>query len=66
MAIVFYSVREAKARFSQILLQAQSDTIVITNHGNPVALIIGVKGLTIQEVVMAETTKGLLELLKSR
>ena len=48
----FVSVREAKARLSSFLTEAQRQGIVVTNHGKPAAVIVGVQGYDAAEVLL--------------
>jgi prevent-host-death family protein len=46
------TVREARAKFSHWLRAAQEERVVITSHGAPVAVLTGVEGRDMTEVVM--------------
>src|SRR5438874_2938124 len=48
----FISVREAKAQFSECLDDAQREGIIVTNHGKPAAVIVGVEGYDADEVIL--------------
>ena len=39
---------DARQGFKDVLKQAQSEAVVIMSHGRPVAVIVGVKGCTIE------------------
>lgn len=59
-----YGIVEARAKFSEIIQEAQSCVVIITNHGRPVAVIIGIKGASIVEAVMAQTIEQLEALVQ--
>ena len=44
-------VRKAKDGFTSCLEEAQHDRIVITRHGQPIAVISGVEGLDLEQVI---------------
>lgn len=44
------SVREVKSRLSEAIALSQGAYVLITRHGRPVAIMIGVKGLDLLEV----------------
>ena len=46
-------LREAKAMLSACIDSAQEERIVITRHGRPVALVIGLEGETLEDVLLA-------------
>jgi prevent-host-death family protein len=39
-------VREIKARFSEVLANAQDEQVLVTRHGKPIAVASGVAGMT--------------------
>jgi prevent-host-death family protein len=45
------AVREAKASLSEYIEEAQRDRILITKHGKPVALVIGVEGEALEDLL---------------
>jgi prevent-host-death family protein len=45
-------VREAKDGFTACLEESQSTELVITRHGKPVAALIGVEGLDLEQVML--------------
>ncbi|NUQ63629.1 MAG: type II toxin-antitoxin system prevent-host-death family antitoxin, partial [Pirellulales bacterium] len=45
-------LREAKARLSEFVDQAQTDRILITRRGRPAALVIGVEGQDLEQVLL--------------
>src|SRR5438105_14593988 len=47
------SVREVKARLSKYLDEAQANRVIVTNHGRPVALMVGIEGLDLESAVRA-------------
>jgi prevent-host-death family protein len=46
-------IREARDAFSETLLLARDERVIITNHGAPVAVLIGLEGCELDEVVTA-------------
>lgn len=49
--VKFIALKEARADFSELTKEAQDTTIVITKHGKPFAILTGVDGQTIEEVM---------------
>jgi prevent-host-death family protein len=45
------AVREAKASLSEYIEKAQQDRVLITKHGKPAALIIGVEGEDLEDLI---------------
>jgi prevent-host-death family protein len=45
------AVREAKASLSEYIEEAQRDRVLITKHGKPAALVIGVEGETLEDLL---------------
>jgi len=45
-------LKEAKARLSEFVDAAQADRILITRRGQPAALVIGVEGQDIEQVIL--------------
>lgn len=45
------AVRDAKASFSEYIDEAQRDRVLITKHGKPAALIIGVEGEDLEDLL---------------
>ena len=45
-------LKEAKAHLSQFVDKAQHERILITRHGRPAALVIGVEGHDIEQIVL--------------
>ena len=45
------AVREAKASLSEYIDKAQRDRVLITKHGKPVALVIGVEGEDLEDLL---------------
>ena len=45
------AVREAKASLSEYIEEAQRDRVLITRHGKPAALVIGVEGETLEDLL---------------
>ena len=48
----FISVREAKSRFSACLEESQKKGVVVTNHGRPKSVVIGVEGYDMHDVML--------------
>jgi prevent-host-death family protein len=49
------NVKTAKNKLSEVLRQAQTEHVIIMNHGRPVAIVLGVSGQELSEVFgMAE------------
>ncbi len=59
------SVRELQRSIKQCVQHSQKDRIVITQHGEPSAVIIGVKGMDWESVVM-ETSAPFWKLIRKR
>jgi len=49
----FIGVREAQAQLCALVDQAQTERIVLTRHGQPMALLTGLKGKDFEEVLRA-------------
>ena len=45
------AVREAKASLSEYIEKAQEDRVLVTRHGKPAALIIGVEGEDLEDLL---------------
>jgi prevent-host-death family protein len=45
-------IKEAKAQLSECLDIAQRDRVLITRHGRPAALVIGVEGEDLEQVIL--------------
>ena len=45
------AVREAKASLSEYIEKAQEDRVLVTKHGKPAALIIGVEGEDLEDLL---------------
>ncbi|MBI4403785.1 MAG: type II toxin-antitoxin system Phd/YefM family antitoxin [Deltaproteobacteria bacterium] len=48
----FVSIRDAKAHLSEYLEKSQREGVVLTNHGKPQCVVIGIEGYDMEEVVM--------------
>ena len=48
----FVSVREAKAQLSECLERSQREGVVVTSHGRPAAVIVGVEGYEAEEILL--------------
>src|SRR5262249_14431554 len=47
-------VGEAQAALSGLVEQSQKERIILTRHGKPVAMLLGIKGRDLEEVVLAQ------------
>lgn len=47
-------VGEAQAGLSGLVEQSQKERIVLTRHGKPVALLVGIKGRDLEEVLLTQ------------
>jgi prevent-host-death family protein len=61
----FVGVREAQAQLSGIVDQSQRERIVLTRHGQPIAVLTGVQGKDLEAVLLAQDP-GFRELIKER
>lgn len=59
------SVRELQRSIKQCVQYSQKDRVVITQHGEPSAVIIGVKGMDWESVVM-ETSAPFWKMIRKR
>jgi prevent-host-death family protein len=48
------ALREAKQSLSGFVAQAQRERVLITKHGKPAALVIGVEGQDIEDVLLSQ------------
>jgi prevent-host-death family protein len=46
------TLRDARSHFSAVIEDANTERVLITNHGRPAALVIGVAGLDTEEVML--------------
>jgi prevent-host-death family protein len=51
------AVREAKASLSEFIEEAQRDRVLITKHGRPAALVIGVEGETLEDLLTMDNPR---------
>lgn len=61
----YVSVGEVKAKLSQYVEEAQSQVIVVLSHGRPAAAMVGLAGMSLEEVA-GEDDGSLLALLERR
>ena len=61
----FVSVRDAKAHLSDCLDASQGESVVVTHHGKPKSIVIGVEGYALDEVVLM-LNPDFWELIESR
>jgi len=59
------SVRDLQIRVKECVDSAQSDRVIVTRHGKPAAVLIGVEGLDWEAVVM-ETSSGFWDMIQKR
>lgn len=50
----FVGVREAQAQLSGLVNQSQKERIVLTRHGQPIAVLTGVEGKDLEAVLLAQ------------
>ena len=60
----YMGVAEAKAKFSECLQQAQGEPVVILSHGKPMALVVGVDGIGLEQITGDD--QDLVKLLADR
>ncbi len=51
------AMHEAKAKLSEYVAQSQKDRVLITSHGKPVALVIGVEGEDLEDLLTRSDRK---------
>ena len=51
------AVREAKQQLSACIDEAQRDRVLITKHGKPAALVIGVEGKDLEELMLVSNPR---------
>jgi prevent-host-death family protein len=51
------TLRDAKAHLSAVLEEANTERVLITSNGEPAAVVIGVKGHDMEEVMLAQNPK---------
>lgn len=59
------SVRELQSRIKECVEYSQRERVVITQHGKPSAVIIGIKGMDWESVVM-ETSAPFWKMIRKR
>ena len=60
----YMGVAEAKAKLSECIEEAQREPVVILSHGRPAAMVVGLTGMSLDEV--ARNDSQLLKLLAER
>ena len=50
----FVGVRDAQQKLSGLVAEAQKDRIVLTRHGKPVAMLMGIQGKDFEEVLLEQ------------
>jgi len=58
-------VREAQAKLSELVSRSQKERIILTRHGKPVAVISGVEGMDVEDVLLGQDP-DLAKLIASR
>lgn len=51
------AMHEAKAKLSEYVAVSQKDRVLITNHGKPAALVIGVEGESLEDLLTQSNPK---------
>jgi prevent-host-death family protein len=51
------TLRKARARLSAVIEESNDDRVLITTNGKPAAVVIGVKGQDLEEVLLAANPK---------
>lgn len=59
------ALRDAKQQLSDYVAQAQGEQILITKHGRPAALVLGVEGKDFEDVIYM-TNPRFWEVIRSR
>ncbi len=60
-----FALREAKARLSDCVEASQRDRVLITKHGRPAALVVGVEGEELEDLLTVANPR-FWELVESR
>lgn len=53
----FVGVREAQVHLSGLVDQSQKERVILTRHGRPIAILTGVAGRDLEEVLLAQDPK---------
>ncbi len=59
-------IREARERLSSMVTRAQRERVVLTRHGKPAALLIGIEGEDLEEVLLKTNEAFWSELAEQR
>ena len=59
-------IREARERLSAMVTRAQRERVVLTRHGRPAALLIGIEGEDLEEVLLRSDEEFWGELAEQR
>ncbi len=59
-------IREARERLSAMVTRAQRERVVLTRHGRPAALLIGIEGVDLEEVLLRSDEQFWSELAEQR
>ncbi len=59
-------IREARERLSALVTRAQRERLVLTRHGRPAALLIGIEGEDLEEVLLKTNEEFWSELAEQR
>lgn len=65
MTLKIVGSRQAKAALSRCLEQAQRTRILVTKHGKPAALLVGVRGESLEQIVLG-SDPGIWTLVEAR
>ena len=58
-------VREAQAQLSGLVSRSQKERIILTRHGKPVAVLSGVEGMDVEDILLGQD-RGFAKLIQSR
>ena len=58
-------VREAQAQLSGLVSKCQRERIILTRHGKPVAVLSGVEGMDVEDLLLGQD-RGFAKHIKSR
>jgi prevent-host-death family protein len=61
----FVGVRDAQAQLSRLVDQSQKERIVLTRHGQPIAVLTGVQGKDLEDALLA-ADPGFRKLIQER
>ena len=64
--MMLIGIREARERLSALVARAQRERLVLTRHGKPAALLIGIEGEDLEEVLLKTDGEFWAELVEQR